>query len=92
MRFEFDLTKSQGNKEKHGIDFVEAQVLWFGSFFEFELKTTTECRYAIVGQIDGIFWTAIITYRDERIRIISVRRSRDEEKKAYEARAKANHR
>ena len=92
MRFEFDPAKSHGNKEKHGIDFIEAQVLWFGSFFEFRLKTATESRYAIVGQVDGAFWTAIITYREERIRIISVRRSRDEEKKAYEARAKANHR
>lgn len=92
MRFEFDPAKSQSNKEKHGIDFVEAQVLWFGSFFELKLKTTTESRYAIVGQLDGAFWTAIITYREERIRIISVRRSRDEEKQAYEARAKANHR
>lgn len=92
MHFEFNPAKSRANKEKHGIDFIEAQVLWFGSFLEFELRTTTESRYAVVGQIDGAFWTAIITYREERIRVISVRRSRDEEKKAYEARAKATHR
>jgi uncharacterized DUF497 family protein len=28
MRFEFDPVKSTANKDKHGIDFVEAQVLW----------------------------------------------------------------
>ena len=92
MRFEFDPAKSRANKDKHGIDFIGAQVLWFGAFFEFVLKNTTESRSAVIGQIDGAFWTAIITYRGERIRIISVRRSRNEEKKAYEARAKINHR
>jgi uncharacterized DUF497 family protein len=28
MRFEYDEVKSRINKEKHGIDFVEAQNLW----------------------------------------------------------------
>ena len=28
MKFEYDEQKSQINKEKHGIDFVEAQKLW----------------------------------------------------------------
>ena len=28
MEFEFDNQKSRSNKEKHGIDFVEAQALW----------------------------------------------------------------
>jgi len=28
MRFEFDASKSAANKAKHGIDFVEAQLLW----------------------------------------------------------------
>jgi len=28
MKFEFDINKSNQNKEKHGIDFIEAQALW----------------------------------------------------------------
>jgi hypothetical protein len=28
MKFEFDINKSESNKGKHGIDFVEAQALW----------------------------------------------------------------
>ena len=28
MDFEFDKRKSQINKKKHGIDFIEAQALW----------------------------------------------------------------
>ncbi len=92
MVFEFDPEKSRANLAKHGIDFTEAQALWFEPFFEFKLKTTTEDRHAVIGRMNGTFWTAIITYRQNRIRIISVRRSRDEEKKAYQARAKAPHR
>jgi len=37
-----------------------------------------------VGKIGASYWSAIITYRGERIRIISVRRARQEERKAYE--------
>ncbi len=28
MKFEYDTNKSRINKEKHGIDFIEAQSLW----------------------------------------------------------------
>jgi hypothetical protein len=44
-----------------------------------------EPRSLLIGQINGIMWSAIITYRDENIRIISVRRSRKEEVELYES-------
>jgi uncharacterized DUF497 family protein len=88
MIFEFDLAKSQSNKIKHGIDFNEAQELWLSPHFEFTLKTTGEPRWAVIGIISHIFWTAIITKRNAHTRIISVRRSRDEEKEAYQSRFK----
>jgi uncharacterized DUF497 family protein len=61
--FEFDLTKSRTNKKKHGIDFIEAQEIWKYSHIEFSLRTIGETRWAVIGQIGGIFWTAIITKR-----------------------------
>lgn len=82
--FEFDLTKSRTNKKKHGIDFIEAQEIWKYSHIEFSLRTIGETRWAVIGQIGGIFWTAIITKRKNNFRIISVRRSRHEEKQAFE--------
>jgi uncharacterized DUF497 family protein len=88
MNFEFDLTKSRSNKIKHGIDFNEAQELWLSPHFEFPLKTEGEARWAVIGTIADIFWTAIITKRTGFTRIISVRRSRYEEKQAYESRFK----
>jgi uncharacterized protein len=88
MNFEFDPVKSRSNKLKHGIDFHEAQELWQSPHFEFPLKTEGELRWAIIGTIDTAFWTAIATKRSGAIRIISVRRSRYEEKQAYESRFK----
>jgi hypothetical protein len=86
MAFEFDGRKSQLNKSKHGIDFVEAQALWDDpELLEVPLKVDDESRALVVGQIGEKHWSAIITYRQGRIRIISVRRSRDQERALYES-------
>jgi uncharacterized protein len=85
VEFEFDPTKSVVNQEKHGIDFVRAQELWRDSVrVEVPARTTDEARWLVIGRIDGKHWSAVVTYREERIRIISVRRSRDEEVAIYE--------
>lgn len=88
MGFEYDPKKSAINKKKHGIDFEEAQDLWLSPHFEFPLITDGEPRWAVIGLIQDVFRTAIITKRKANIRIISVRRSRDEEKQAYQSRFK----
>jgi uncharacterized DUF497 family protein len=83
--FEYDEQKSQANMQKHGIDFVEAQRLWADSkLVKIQAKTTEEPRFLVVGRIDGKHWSAVITYRGEAIRIISVRRSRKAEVTIYE--------
>ena len=86
MYFEFDLKKSDSNKNKHGIDFVEAQNLWNDfDLLEIPAETTDELRFLIIGKIDEKHWTGIITYRNDTIRIISVRRARNEEIELYES-------
>ena len=83
--FEYDPEKSQLNKSKHGLDFEEAQLLWNDPRrVQIQASSTTEPRFMVIGQVDGKHWSAIITYRDNKIRLISVRRSRDEEVKVYE--------
>ena len=85
MKFEYDETKSKKNKKKHGIDFQQAQELWDDpDLLEIPARTDDEPRYLVVGRIEKRFWSGVITYRDSRIRIISVRRSRDEEVTLYE--------
>jgi hypothetical protein len=86
MEFEFDPTKSNSNKKKHGIDFYEALGLWNDAdFIEIPLKTIDEPRFLVIGRILDKHWSAIITYRSEKVRIISVRRSRKEEVDIYES-------
>jgi hypothetical protein len=86
MKFEFDPKKSDANKDKHGIDFTEAQALWNDiDYIEIPAKTTDEARFLVIGKIGGKHWTGIITYRDDHIRIISMRRARNEEIALYES-------
>ena len=86
VEFEFDPEKSSVNKAKHGIDFVEAQMLWLDeSVIEAPARTDDEPRFLIVGCIAGRHWSAVCVRRGERTRIISVRRSRKEEIEAYES-------
>jgi len=85
MKFDYDPNKSALNKQKHGIDFVEAQLLWDDpDLLELTARTNDEPRFLVIGTIRGRFWSAVITYRNEAIRIISVRRSRSEEVSLYE--------
>ena len=86
MIFEYDPGKSVSNKQKHGIDFIEAQVLWSDiDLLEIPVKKMDEPRFLVIGKIADKYWSGIITYREENIRIISVRRSRDEEIALYES-------
>ena len=86
MEFEFDSNKSELNKQKHGIGFNEAKELWEDlDFIEIPVKTSDEPRFLIIGKISEKHWTGIITYRSDKIRIISVRRSRKEEIDIYES-------
>ncbi|OGQ14010.1 MAG: toxin [Deltaproteobacteria bacterium RBG_19FT_COMBO_46_12] len=86
MEFEFDPEKSETNKQKHGIDFYEAQGLWDDpDFIEIPVKTNDEARFLVIGKVSEKHWSGVITYRNEKIRIISVRRSRKEEVDIYES-------
>ena len=83
--FEFDEAKSQSNLWKHGIDFVDAQLLWSDPrLLEVPARTEEEPRFLMIGLINERHWSAVITYRGTNIRFISVRQSRNEEVALYE--------
>ncbi|MDP1716209.1 MAG: BrnT family toxin [Anaerolineales bacterium] len=85
MPFEYDPRKSDLNLVKHKIDFADAQALWDDEqYIEIPSKTTDEPRFLVIGKIKGKYWSAVITYRSKNIRIISMRRSTDEEIDLYE--------
>ena len=84
--FEFDDYKSQVNRDKHGIDFIDAQSLWDDpDLIEIQAKSDDEKRVLVVGLVEGKFWSAVVTQRNENIQIISVRRSRSKEVEIYES-------
>jgi uncharacterized DUF497 family protein len=87
MKFEYDENKSSINKQKHGIDFEEVQQLWKDdNMLELMTSFENEMRYLTIGQIHHKFYTVVITYRNDNIRIISARRSRKKEIEIYDSR------
>jgi len=86
MRFEYDPEKSAENKRKHGVDFEEAQALWSDpALLEIPARLSDEPRWVIIGKLADKHWSVVITRRDDNVRIISVRRSREEEVEIYES-------
>ncbi|MCE2965378.1 MAG: BrnT family toxin [Alphaproteobacteria bacterium] len=88
IEFEFDEAKSRINKEKHGIDFFAAQEMWHTPQRHIILfspcKKTGEGRWLTIGRIKTKLWTAVVTRREGKIRIITMRRARIEEIELYE--------
>jgi uncharacterized DUF497 family protein len=85
MDFEFDPAKSDANLHKHDIDFLAAQALWRDpALLEIPARTSGESRFLVIARLRGRHWSAVITYRQQTIRLISVRRSRTEEVQLYE--------
>lgn len=84
--FEYDHAKSRANAAKHGIDFAEAQALWLDDrAFETEPDGLPEPRFLRIGKVEGICWAAVCTWRESRVRLISVRRARSKERLIYDA-------
>ncbi len=84
MDFEFDVTKSKANREKHGIDFIEAQHLWEDEDrIEIPARTEDEPRYVLIAVHRRKLWSAFFTYRNGSTQLISVRRARTEERELY---------
>jgi uncharacterized protein len=84
MRFEYDEAKSKANLAKHGLDFEMAQALWRDvEGLVVPARYPKEPRNLLIAQKEGKLWTAIFTERGDAVRIISVRRSRDNERTAY---------
>lgn len=83
MKFAYDNNKSEKNKLKHGISLEEAKALWLVPAVELEARTSDEQRFMLIGKINGRFYSCIYTVREGVIRLISARRSRNNEEKIY---------
>ena len=86
MKYEYDINKSLSNKQKHGIDFEEAKLLWSDDkMVEILTSFEDEERFINIGRINAKFYTVVTAIRKEKIRIISARRARKKEIEIYES-------
>ena len=82
--FEFDPDKSRANKLKHGIDFYMARRLWKDpNRMEIPARWVDEPRFLLIACLGKEIWSVIYTIRSKSIRIISVHKSRENEKEIY---------
>ena len=85
MEFEYDAEKSRTNADKHGIDFEHARNLWQDAGrLILPTRSESEARFLTIGKIADRHFTAVFTERAGKVRLISVRRSRMEERDLYE--------
>jgi uncharacterized DUF497 family protein len=86
LGFEWDEAKRLATLAKHGIDF-NAAISVFGQEPMFiESVRGEEKRWIAVGLLKGIEIAVVFTLRGEVIRIITARRARHGERRAYHAR------
>ena len=71
---------------KHGLDFQAAQAIWNDvNRIEIPARTEDEPRFLVIGRIGDRVWSAVVTPRAQRTRIISVKAARRKEIDIYES-------
>ena len=86
MQFEWDEAKRRANLAKHGLDFLDAVGLFAAPYMAERTRTVNgEERHLAVGVVQQEFVTVVFVYRNDRIRLISMRRSRRAERRRYQA-------
>jgi hypothetical protein len=80
---EWDEEKAASNRRKHGIDFDEAVEVFYGASLLRRSDRDTEERWLAIGETEGRVITVVFTWRGDALRIISARRARRNERRAY---------
>jgi hypothetical protein len=81
--FEWDNRKSNSNLAKHGIDFEDASQVFYEPILLRRSDRNNEERWVAVGFLEGRSVAVIFTRRANVVRIISARRARKDEERAY---------
>jgi hypothetical protein len=80
---EWHQDKAASNRAKHGIDFDEAIEVFYGTSLLRRSDRNAEERWLAIGETEGQVVTVVFTWRGDVLRIISARRARRNEKRAY---------
>jgi uncharacterized protein len=84
VKLDWDPVKSASNEAKHGLSLASATALWAGPVIVLPSRNPGEVRHLAIGLIEGQYWTVVYAPRDDIIRLISARRSRNNEKAIYQ--------
>ncbi|HTC05409.1 MAG TPA: BrnT family toxin [Xanthobacteraceae bacterium] len=80
---EWNEAKAASNRRKHDIDFDEAIEIFYGTSLLRRSDRKMEERWLAIGETEGRVVTVVFTWRGDALRIISARRARRNEKRAY---------
>ena len=85
MEYEFDVTKSVANFAKHGVSMRDADDFdWeTAEIWQDTRCTYPELRFVALGPIEGRVHVMVFCYRDEKRRIISLRKANSREVQKY---------
>jgi uncharacterized DUF497 family protein len=88
MTIEWDSTKAQSNRKKHGISFPDAAEVLYDEFaITIEDTSSSEQRHVTIGQDAlGRILVIVYTWRGDKIRLISARKATARERAQYEER------
>jgi uncharacterized protein len=81
--FEWDENKSKANSLKHGYDFDDASQVLYEPVVLRRSDRNNDERWLAVGSLGDRLIAVIFTRREDVIRIISARRARKHEERAY---------
>ena len=84
LQFEWNKVKRISNLKKHKIDFEDAILIFEHSISHIPSRFKGEERWITLGELNGIMILVVWTWRDPKIRIISARRLRENEKRKYQ--------
>lgn len=92
MAFEWDEAKNQANRQKHGLDFADAPLVFAGRTLTFEdlRQLYDEPRHLTVGTLAGRMVIVAHTLRGDATRIISMRKANARERARYQERLAEN--
>ncbi len=85
IEFDWDENKRRANIEKHGIDFFDAIKIFWGNILQKQSLKTGEDRVLAIGKLGDDFLAVVYVERGNAIRIISARRAKKDERRAYQS-------
>lgn len=88
MDIEFDADKDEVNRFKHGLSLVFGKRVFADPFLSLSPTVRMEDeeeRWKAIGIVDGKLYTAVHVWRDNAVRMISVRRSNASERREYDS-------